>query len=118
MGRIERGELTSYDDCADRLGSRDKRKLRHSVWLVRDVADITVVHHTTPIIRYRPDGSIVLDCGGYRSVSTKANLTRYTDLAVWQKDFTWYVSDGIESEKIFVNGMTFAGQPSRAECAA
>ena len=110
--------LNSYDDCDDRLDGGDKRKLRYSVWLVRDGADITVVHHHTPIIRYRPDGSIVLDCAGYRSVSTKANLNRYTDLSVWQKDFSWYISDGVEGEKAFVDGMTFAGQPSRAECAA
>jgi len=118
MERIDRGELTSYDACDDRLDGRDKRKLRYSVWLVRDGADITVVHHATPIIRYRPDGTIVLDCRGYRSTSTKANLNRYTGLHVWQKDFTWYVSDGIGDEEAFVDGLVFAGQASRAECAA
>jgi hypothetical protein len=118
MGRIDRNELTSYDACDDRLGSRDKRKLRYSVWLVRDGADITVVHHHTPIIRYRPDGTVVLDCAGYRSVSTKANLNRYTGLAVWQRDFVWWTSDGVGNEAEFADGMTFCCQPSRAECAA
>lgn len=118
MGCIDCGELTSYDDCSNLLDGRDMRKLRYAVRLVRDGADITVVHHTTPIIRYRPDGTITLDCGGHRSSSTKANLNRYTGFHVWQKDFTWYICDGVEGEKIFVNGMTFAGQPSREECAA
>ena len=116
MGRIDRNELTSYDDCDDRLDGRDKRKLRYSVWLVRDGADITVVHHDTPIIRYRPDGTIVLDTGGHRSATTKANLNRYTGLFVWQKDFTWYASNGVENLLVFADGMTFAGQASRTEC--
>ena len=118
MGRIDRNELTSYDACDDRLDGRNKRKLRYSVWLVRDGADITIVHHTTPIIRYRPDGTVVLDCAGYRSTSTKANLNRYTGLSVWQKDFVWYTSDGVGNEVAFADGMTFCCQPSRAECAA
>lgn len=88
------------------------------MWLERDGRDIVVVHHATPIIRYRPDGAIVLDCAGYRSTSTKANLNRYTGFSVWQKDFVWYVSDGIGNEEIFVDGLAFAGQPSREVCAA
>ena len=118
MGRIDRNELTSFDDCDDRLNGRDKRKLRNNVWLVRVGANIAVVHHTTPIVVYRPDGTVVLDCDGHRSMSTKANLNRYTGLSVWQKDFTWYISDGIGSEEVFADGLAFAGQPSRSECAA
>jgi hypothetical protein len=118
MGRIDRNELTTYDACDNRLDGRDKRKLRYAVWLVRDGADITIVHHHTPIIRYRPDGTIVLDCNGHHSCTTKDNLNRYTDFAVWQKDFVWYISDGIEGDKAFTDGMTFAGQPSRAVCEA
>jgi len=113
MGRIDRNELTSYDDCVKRLDGRDSRKLRYSVYLRRDGADIVVVHHLTTIIRYRPDGAIMLDCDGYRSTSTKANLNRYTGFSVWQKDHVWYISDSIEGEKTFTDGMTFAGQPSR-----
>ena len=113
MASINYNELSSYDDCVKRLGGRDSRALRYAVRLVRDGADITVVHHSTPIIRYRPDGSIVLDCRKYRSITTKANLNRYTGFYVWQKDFTWHISDSVEGEKVFADGMTFAGQPSR-----
>ena len=116
MGRIDRNELTSYDACDNRLGHRHKRKLRYAVWLVRDGADITVVHHTTPIIRYRPDGTVVLDCDGYRSMSTKANLNRYTGFSVWQKKGVWYVSDGVEGEAVFADGVTFAGQACHSDC--
>jgi len=118
MGRIDRGELTSYDDCDNLLGGRDKRKLRYSVWLVRDGEDITIVHHATPIIRYRPDGAIVLDCAGYTSRSTKDNLNRYTGFSVWQDKRVWYISDDVEGKAVFADGMTFAGQPSRAVCEA
>ena len=73
MASINYGELTSYDDCDNLLGGRDSRRLRYAVRLVRDGVDITVVHHSTPIIRYRPDGTIVLDCAGHRSRTTKDN---------------------------------------------
>jgi hypothetical protein len=117
MGRINYGELTSFDECDNLLGRRDKRKLRYMVWLVRDGADITIVHHTTPIIRYRPDGTVVLDCRGYRSATTKDNLNRYTDFRVWQKDRVWYISVDYTDEQEYSDGMEIAGAPSCKDCA-
>ncbi len=118
MASINYGELTSYDECVKRLGGKDSRKLRNNVYLRRDGADIVVVHHATPIIRYRPDGSIVLNCAGYRSPTTKANLNRYTYLSVCQKGFVWHISAGPNHSVVFSDGIEFAGQPSQAECAA
>jgi len=117
MATINYGELTSYDDCIIRLDGRNRRKLRNNVWLERDGADVVVVHHVTPIIRYRPDGTVVLDCAGYRSATTKANLNRYTGFQVWQKKGVWYLSTGAGDPVEFFDGIEYAGrtplQPAR-----
>jgi len=115
MATINYGELTSYDDCVRCLGGRDSLRLRYAVRLVRDGADITVVHHATPIIRYRPDGTVVLDCAGYRSATTKANLNRYTGFRVWQKKGVWYLSTGRCDPVEYFDGIEYAG---RTPCAA
>jgi hypothetical protein len=112
MASINYSELTSYDDCVKRLGGRDSRKLRNNVYLRRDGTDVVIVHHATPIIRYRADGTIVLDCAGYRSATTKTNLNRYTGFSVWQKKGIWYISDGIGDEEVFVDGLALAGKVS------
>jgi len=115
--------LGSFDDCVDCLDGRDGRVLRNNVRLVRDGADITVVHHATAIIRYRPDGTVVLDCNGYRSATTKANLNRYSPCSVYQEKRVWYVQevyggrqdgdDELDTQE-FEDGMEVSGPVSRS----
>ena len=105
--------LGSFDDCVDCLDGRESRVLRNNVRLVRDGADITVVHHTTAIVRYSPNGMFVMDCDGYRSATTKANLNRYTKLDVYQRRGEWFVSGAGNDEMDYHDGMGFFGKPGR-----
>jgi len=100
--------LSSYAECDDYLGGKESRPLAYKVRLDRDGADITVVHHTTAIVRYRPDGSVVLTGGGWRSATTKKHLNAYSGRTVWQSKFVWYVYDN-QGEKVeFEDGIEFA----------
>ena len=59
------------------------------------------------------DDAIVLNTGGYRSVTTKSRLNALLRLAnanlrIYQKDFTWYVHDSALDETIeFHDGISF-----------
>ena len=97
----------TYDGFDKYLGRKDQRKLSHNVYAVRDGEDITIVFHWTAILRYQPDGRIVLNSGGYRSVTTKGNLNQYSDCSVWQDKHIWYVSYGDSGAMEFKDGMEF-----------
>jgi hypothetical protein len=102
----------TFDGYADFLGSKVSRPLRNNLRVARDGEDITIVYYQTAIIRYQPDGTVVLDCVGYRSASTKRNLNQFSDIMVWQDDGVWYVSSDDTDNREFEDGMEFSGTPS------
>jgi hypothetical protein len=103
----------TYDGFDGYLGRKSRRKLSHNVYAERDGADITIVFHWTAIITYHPDGTIVLNSGDYRTVTTKSNLNQYTDCTVWQEKHVWYASYGNSGKVLFEDGMVLIGEPSR-----
>jgi hypothetical protein len=71
---------------------------------------LSVVYHSTEVVRVNPDGSVVLDSGGWRSFTTKARMnqaaTQYgLGYRVYQKAFDWFVSFN-GHELTFTDGMT------------
>ena len=92
---------------------KNRRKLSRNVYAERDGADIVIIFHCTKIIRYRPDGSVVLNSGGWQTVTTKSNLNQYSDCSVWQDKRVWYVSYGDSGKMGFEDGMTFQSEPSK-----
>jgi hypothetical protein len=103
----------TFDGFDGYLGKKDRRKLSHNVYAERDGADIVIIFHWTKIIRYRPDGSVVLNSGGYRSVTTKANLNQYSDCTIWQEKYVWYASYGDDKKMEFEDGMEYSGEPAK-----
>jgi len=63
-------------------------------------------YQDTDVINWRPDGSVILQSGGYRTVTTKARFNEHLDgIQVWQTRGVWYIKtlagtfeyyDGIE----------------------
>ena len=97
----------TYDGYDKYLGRKNRRKLSHNVYVVRDSEDITIVFHWTAILRYSPDGWVVLNSGGYQTMTTKVNLNQYSDCSVWQDKHTWYASFGDSGKMEFIDGMKF-----------
>ncbi len=57
---------------------------------------LSVVYHQTEVVRREPDGTVILDTGGYPTVTTKLRMNQASnqfDLGyrVYQKDFAWFV---------------------------
>ncbi len=69
---------------------------------------LRVTYHGTPVVTVHPNGKIVLDTGGWRSVTTKTRMNQASHqlnlgFTVYQRDFDWYVAiDG--------QNMEFTGQ--------
>lgn len=61
--------------------------------LVQVDSDYAIRLHNTNIVIYKPDGSIVLDSGGYRTWTTKDRINEYAhDIHVTQDMGLWYVN--------------------------
>jgi hypothetical protein len=74
---------------------------------------LTVRYIATDIVRILPCGSIVLNSGGYRTVTTKRKMCQTArefglGFSVWQKDHIWYVTDGNGCTHEFRDGITLA----------
>jgi len=58
-----------------------------------DLIDQYLRYQDTDIIRWCADGSIVLNSGGWRTVTTKARYSEHlTGIRVWQERGVWYVT--------------------------
>lgn len=107
--------MRSYAEAQKMIATaRDKvsKPLRNDTYL-EDLGDCLAVRlHYTYIVRYYPDGSVVLDSGGWRTKTTKVRINEYlpNGWSVWQKKGVWYLGYGYWSpsntrEYIFEDGI-------------
>jgi hypothetical protein len=67
---------TSYVEAIAALDGRDSRKLMHNTYAVNVGDYVSILLHSTAVIRFYPDGRIVLNTGGWHTVTTKDRLNR------------------------------------------
>lgn len=86
--------------------------------------NIVIRHFTTNIVMMYANGSVLIDCKGYRSKTTKERVNAFlpSRFRIFQKSFVWYVWDRVnDTEMLFHDGMTFYPDGfviwSGAECA-
>jgi hypothetical protein len=58
-----------------------------------------ICYHWTDVVVICRDGTIILNSGGYHTVTTKRRINQYLPEGwwLWQKDFVWYVSNSHSS---------------------
>lgn len=81
-----------YYDMLNKPRRFPYRKLANNTYLHRRDDRIAVTYHETDVVTYHPDGTVVLDSGGWRTSTTKERLHNFSPLRVWQEDSIWYVS--------------------------
>ena len=95
--------MQSYQQATDKLGSRESRKLANNTYLVRiDDNTIGVRLHSTYVVTYHTDGRIVLNSGGWQTVTTKQRMNEYSPLRVTQTKGVWYANG-----QPYADGITF-----------
>lgn len=78
----------------------NSRKIGNNTYLIRRDSYIAIKLHNTEIIQYYPD-KIVLNTGGWNTVTTKARMNEYLDnFSIWQEKSRWYIHSYGEQNKI------------------
>jgi hypothetical protein len=67
-------DVPGFDWGLYRSIARKGGKLSHNTYVREDGDAIVVKFHATDIIRISPDGTVTLDTGGWRSVTTKQRM--------------------------------------------
>ncbi len=86
----------------------ESRRIGNNTYLQRRPGgEIAVRLHRTDIVTYRPDGSVILDSGGWRTVTTKARINQYmpAECSLYQRDWEWYLERDGSDPIVFEDGM-------------
>jgi len=83
--------------------------LRYKTYLESCGDDYVVVHHHTNILRYKPDGTVVVS-PEFRSSTTKTRLNQYLrrGVRIFQKDWQWYLKTEKDDAMYFYDGIVLA----------
>tara|TARA_R110002012_G_scaffold316336_1_gene531167 strand:+ start:35 stop:352 length:318 start_codon:yes stop_codon:yes gene_type:complete len=89
------------------LAKTRKRKLANNTYLtVREDGGFGIKLHKTEVVIHYPD-RVVLDSGGWLTVTTKARMNEFTDLSIYQDNYQWFVDGIVSNTSIpFADGMT------------
>lgn len=108
--------VTDYTSAKLYLGAKDSRKLRgKATKLVRTGVYLAVQYHDTKIVEYHPDGKILLNSGGFRTLHTRYKINEFLPKTwrVWQDKGLWRVTyqkaneigSGKAKSYLFADGM-------------
>jgi hypothetical protein len=83
----------SYTEALAYLGKKTERLLPGKATRIRKVCDnIAVKYHATDIVVYQPDGTTILNSGGWHTVTTKYKLESYSTARIYAEDGLWYIA--------------------------
>jgi len=114
---------TSHTEARETLNGRSSRTIANNTTLV-DLGDgsIGLRLHSTIVVTFNADGSIVLRTGGYHTTTTKDRLNRVARAHGWSvyaKAREWFISHRSGTVFEFEDGFTIppAGprEPARAD---
>lgn len=75
--------------------NKTSRKIdNNTVARLLDNNGVAIKLHDTDIIKYDNNGTVTLNSGGWKTVTTKERLNKYTQAGVSQKAGIWYMADG------------------------
>src|SRR5690349_8930926 len=84
--------VKSYQQAIEILNGKTSRKLANNTYLQRrDDKTIAVKLHDTDVVTYTTDEKIILNSGGWRTVTTKERINTFSPLTVYQNKSIWYV---------------------------
>lgn len=84
--------IRNWDNCAEVAKGR-RRKLENNTYL-RELGDniFAIRLHATDIVTYHPDGTVVIDSGGWHSMTTADRVTRYSPINMFRRQYKMYVN--------------------------
>lgn len=85
-----------YQQAVETLRNRESKKIGNNTFLKRRRCEsVALMLHTTDIITWKPDGTTVIDSGGWKTATTKARLNDYLPdgFRINQDGGVWYWGD-------------------------
>lgn len=83
------------------------RKLANNTYLIDKDDYIAVLLHETEIVKLHPD-YFILDSGGYRTLTTKDRMNRFSPIHLYQENFIWYIGELVYFDDLKLD---YAGNP-------
>lgn len=108
----------NYKQANELLVGRNKSKkvMGNNTRLIRHENDICLRLHEMNIMTFKPDGSLVLNSGGWKTVTTKARMNEHLEgYSITQAQGIWYLHKGHEYDamgdsRIFEDGIAIDSQ--------
>lgn len=98
---------THFSKLAQQLHGKDRAKVANNTYLERRGADaIAVKLHATDVVTATRDGNVILNSGGWHTLTTKDRINSFAPVRVCQAKGKWTVYAGQHSAA-FADGMIF-----------
>lgn len=99
---------TTYAQFDSQLSGRNaqRRKLGNNTYAERRGDSIAIRLHATDILTFHPDGRIVAQTGGWKTLTTKDRLNSYLPVYISQRQGRWFVGSNGKTVE-FADGITF-----------
>lgn len=88
--------MRTHEQAAERFvseaGARLKKRLLERNTRLHDLGNevYAVRYYDTDVVVYHPDGRIVVQTGGYKTLSTRERISGYSPCQIWQEKGTWH----------------------------
>lgn len=84
--------IRNFDTATEYLGSKDDRPLPGRATRIQRRGDDIVIHYqATDVVTYKPDGTTILDSGGWRTPTTKQRMNDYANAGIFQHKGIWFM---------------------------
>ena len=95
-----------YQSASNELsrGRNGRRKVDNNTYLYPVNDGIAVRLHATNVVVIHPDNTYTLNTGGWRTVTTKDRINKYSPVRVHQRKYEWYITMN-GKEYPFIEGM-------------
>ena len=111
-----KAQIQSYADASSFLGGKISRRIAHNTTVRNIDGTIALIYHSTAVVEFHADGRILLNSGGWLTVTTKQRINEVlpSPYRVYQKSHEWFLYDRARDISIpFSDGMTIHLQPEQ-----
>lgn len=85
--------ISNYEQALAYLGKKSERPLPGKATRIRKVGEnVAIKYHATDIVVYQPDGTCILNSGGWHTVTTRYKLESYSTARIYAEDGLWYIA--------------------------
>jgi len=80
------------------------KKINHHTYVVPDGENVAIKLHETNIVTFHPDGTIILDSGGWRTAVTKDRMNNALcgQLQITARNGIWYIGGSIYDDNMAI----------------